>query len=437
MTETERAVDDAERAREQGGGGRWFRLPPGRGRLSAGRLGNWRRRLPDELGVLVVLGLLVAGIGIPYPDFLDSDNLLSTAHNSVYISLMACGMVFALAMREVDLSVGGTYAMCLVVGALLMRDGCRARGWRCRWCCSPGSLLGVFNALVTTLLALPSFIVTLGTLMLFRGVGLALADGKQITDLPLDDSFFTLAGGDAAGVPFALWVLLAVDGRSRRCVLTRTRFGARVRAIGSNPDAAAFSGIPVVRTRVQALALSGLTTACAAALALAFYGAGDPTLGQGYELQAIAACIIGGTPLAGGRGSVVGAVAGAMILSVVASGLVFFEVPINWTSFATGGVILVAVAADSALRRGGRATPLNVHRSARATVGCPARPEPVRCGGRDAVITPIAYAVRRARRAGPPRCRRRLRQRRRLRRLRRRQAEHGHRGRQHQPQLRP
>ncbi|MCX4903666.1 hypothetical protein [Streptomyces sp. NBC_00878] len=89
MTETDRAVDDAERAREQGGGGRWFRLSPGR--LPAGRLGNRRRLLPDELGVLVVLALLVAGIGIPYPDFLDSDNLLSTAHNSVCISLMACG----------------------------------------------------------------------------------------------------------------------------------------------------------------------------------------------------------------------------------------------------------------------------------------------------------------------------------------------------------
>ncbi|MFD5854370.1 ABC transporter permease [Streptomyces chartreusis] len=340
MTDTERAVDDAShvpRARERDGGKRW----PGP-----------RRLVRDELGVLLVLALLVAGIGIPYPDFLDTDNLLSTAHNSVYISLMACGMVFALAMREVDLSVGGGYAMCLVVGALLVREGVPP------WLAVPvvlvtGIVLGVFNALVTTLLALPSFIVTLGTLMLYRGVGLALADGRQITDLPLDDSFFTFAGGDPGGVPFALWVLLAVVV-VLAVVLTRTRFGARVRAIGSNPDAAEFSGIPVVRTRIQALALSGFTTACAAALALAFYGAGDPTLGQGYELQAIAACIIGGTPLAGGRGSVVGAVAGAMILSVVAAGLVFFEVPINWTSFATGGVILVAVAADSALRRSGR-----------------------------------------------------------------------------------
>ncbi|MDQ1034918.1 hypothetical protein QFZ75_001334 [Streptomyces sp. V3I8] len=179
MTGTDPAVDGAGRAREPGGAGGGRRSGPPRGRWRAGRLSPGR--LPDELGVL-----------------------LTTAHNSVYISLMACGMVFALAMREVDLSVGGGYAMCLVVGALL-----------------------------------------------FRGVGLALADGKQITDLPLDDSFFTLAGGDAGGVPFALWVLPAVAG-GLTVVLTRTRFGARARAVGSNPDAAAFSGIPVVRTRVEA-----------------------------------------------------------------------------------------------------------------------------------------------------------------------------------------
>ncbi|WP_268817744.1 ABC transporter permease [Streptomyces sp. 3213.3] len=148
-------ADDAERAREQGGGQSRLKPVP-------------RRWVRDEFGVLLVLGLLIAGIGIPYPDFLDTNNLLSTAHNSVYISLMACGMVFALSMREVDLSVGGSYAMCLVVGALLVRDGTPP------WLAVPvmlvtGIALGMFNALVTTLLALPSFIVTLGTLMLFRG----------------------------------------------------------------------------------------------------------------------------------------------------------------------------------------------------------------------------------------------------------------------------
>jgi len=103
--------------------------------------------------------------------------------------------------------------------------------------------------------------------------------------------------------------------------------------------------------RVAAMGVCGLTAGLAAVLSLAFYAAGDPTIGNGYELTAIAACIIGGTPLAGGRGSVPGAAVGNLLLSVVAAGLVFFRVPINWTTFATGAVILAAVGFDALLRR--------------------------------------------------------------------------------------
>jgi ribose transport system permease protein len=124
-----------------------------------------------------------------------------------------------------------------------------------------------------------------------------------------------------------------------------------VRAIGSNPDAAAFTGIPINRVRILTLGLSGLMAGVAGTVALAFFISGDPTLGFGFELTAIAAAIIGGTPLAGGRGSVPGAMVGALILSVVTSSLVFFRIPINWNSFATGAVILLAVVADALLRR--------------------------------------------------------------------------------------
>lgn len=240
--------------------------------------------------------------------------------------------------------------MGVVVGALLIRDG-----WN-PWAAALAVLalsafVGALNGAVTTYLRLPSFIVTLATSMLLRGVGLALAEGRQITDLPQDHAFFTvLGGGGSLGVPNAVWVCaLAVVALT--VVFTRTRFGARVRAIGSNPEAAEFGGLPVTRTRIAALALSGLMAGIAAVLALAFFIAGDPTIGQGYELTAIAAAIIGGTPLKGGTGSVLGAAAGTLILGVVTAALVFFEVPINWTTFATGGVILVAVGAAPLLRR--------------------------------------------------------------------------------------
>lgn len=303
----------------------------------------------EELGVGSALVLLVIVVGSAVPGFLAPSNLLSIGESSVSVGLMACGMVFALAMREVDLSVGGNYALCIVVGAVLIRGGMSP------WLAMVlmlvlAALVGVVNGLITACLGLPSFIVTLAAALLCRGVGLALADGRQIADLPADHTFFVVLGDDVLGVPVAVWTLIAVAG-GLTVILARTRFGVRVRAIGSNPDAAAFSGLPVVRIRVTAMGVSGLMAGVAAVLSLAFYVAGDPTIGNGYELTAIAACIIGGTPLAGGRGSVPGAAIGNLLLTTVAASLVFFRVPINWTTFATGAVILVAVGFDALLRR--------------------------------------------------------------------------------------
>lgn len=309
----------------------------------------YRRLLPDELGVGLVLVVLVVGVGIAHPDFLVPGSLLSTAQSSVYVGLMACGMVFPLAMREVDLSVGGVYSLGIVVGALLVRSGMSP------WVALPcvlalSAVLGALNGVITTYLKLPSFIVTLASALLFRGAALAMANGKQISGLPQDNSFFTVVGGDLGGAPTSVWVLLAAT-IVLTVVFTRTRFGMRVRAIGSNPDAAEFSGLPIARTRILALSLSGLMAGLSSTLGMAFYIAGDPTVGNGYELTAIAACIIGGTPLSGGRGSVPGAMIGNLILTSVATALVFFQVPINWTTFATGAVILIAVAFDSLVRR--------------------------------------------------------------------------------------
>ncbi len=309
----------------------------------------YRRVVRDEFGVVLVLVVLVVAVGIAQPDFLRVSNLLSTAQSSVYVGLMACGLVFPLAMREVDLSLGGTYALGIVAGAVLIRGGLSP------WLAVVAilvlaTLLGCLNGVVTTYLRLPSFIVTLASAMLFRGVALALADGKQISGMPAEHGLFDVVGGKVAGVPTSVWVLVLATA-VLTVLFTRTRFGARVRAIGSNPDAAEFSGLPIARTRITALGLSGFMGGVAAVLGLAFFTAGDPTVGNGYELTAIAACIIGGTPLAGGRGSVPGAMVGNLILTTVAASLVFLQVPINWTTFATGAVILLAVAFDSVLRR--------------------------------------------------------------------------------------
>jgi ribose/xylose/arabinose/galactoside ABC-type transport system permease subunit len=308
-----------------------------------------RQWLRDEAGVLIVLVALVLIVGAFHRDFLITGNLTEIARQSSYIGILAIGMVFALAMREVDLSVGGTYALTIVVGALLMRHGVNP------WLAAVlavllGGVLGFLNGLFTTYVRVPSFIATLGTLSLYRGLALALSHGQQVGGLDQNAALFQIVGGDILGLPGAVWVLV-LAAVLMTVVFTRTRFGAQIRAVGSNPDAAEFTGLPVNRIRIKALTVTGLFAGLSGVLALSFFVAGDPTVGSGYELMAIAAAIIGGTPLRGGTGSVPGAVIGSLILSVVAASLVFFSVPINWTTFATGGVILLAVALDSGLRQ--------------------------------------------------------------------------------------
>lgn len=308
-----------------------------------------RVRLLEEVGVIAVLLVLVAVVGGFRNDFLDSGNLLEIARQSSYIGILAIGMVFALAMREVDLSVGGTYALTIVAGALLIRDGLSP--WLAAiLAIGLGGVLGFVNGLFTTYVRVPSFIATLGTLSLYKGLALALSRGQQVGGLDQDHPLFQIVGGKILGLPGAVWALV-LTAAVMTVLFTRTRFGAQIRAVGSNPEAAAFTGIPVNRIRIKALTVTGLLAGLSGVLALSFFVAGDPTVGQGYELMAIAAAIIGGTPLRGGTGSVPGAAIGSLILSVVAAALVFFSVPINWTTFATGGVILLAVALDSALRQ--------------------------------------------------------------------------------------
>jgi ribose transport system permease protein len=170
-----------------------------------------------------------------------------------------------------------------------------------------------------------------------------------VVNLPAENSFFTKLGGNTFGVATSVWVF-GIVVILLTALLRLTPFGYRVRSIGSNPEAAAFSGISIPRVRVQALVLVGLLAGLGGALGLAFFISGDPNIGTGFELQAIAAAVIGGTPLRGGSGTAFGAAFGAILLSVVSSGLLFFNVPLNWTSFATGAVILLAVSLDSLVR---------------------------------------------------------------------------------------
>ncbi|HVV56761.1 MAG TPA: ABC transporter permease [Gaiellaceae bacterium] len=303
----------------------------------------------DSASVLAATVVLAVVVGLFHHSFLDRANLLSILQQSVYIGILAAGMSFLLAMRELDLSVGSNFGLSLIVSALLMQHG-----WT-PWLAGlmavlVGGSFGFVNALAVQVFRIPTIVATLATLSMGRGLALALTSGQQVVDLPAGSSFFTFLGGTTLGVATSVWVLAAVVV-VLTVVLRTTPFGYRVRSIGSNPEAATFSGISVGVVRMQALVLIGLLAGLAGALGLAFFISGDPNIGSGFELQAIAAAVIGGTPLRGGSGTVFGAVVGTILLTVVANGLVFFDVPLNWSSFATGAVILLAVALDSLVRR--------------------------------------------------------------------------------------
>jgi ribose transport system permease protein len=326
---------DSDPGAPDGAPGRGAAAPP----LLALRAAGGRALEFESNSVLAATVLLALGIGVLHPEFFAWSQIKDVLAQSVYVGILAAGMAFLISMRELDLSVGSMFGLTLIVSALLMRDG--TSPWF-------AAALGV------QFIAIPAIVATLATLSMFRGLALALSDGQQVTGVPADSSFFTFLAGDALGLPVSVWVLVAT-GALLTAVLRLTPFGYRVRSIGSNPKAAAFSGISIARVRVQALVLMGLLAGLAGIMGLAFFQSGDPNVGTGFELQAIAAAIIGGTPLRGGSATVAGAMVGAILLGVVNSGLVYFDVPINWSAFATGAVILAAVSLDSLLRRRRRA----------------------------------------------------------------------------------
>jgi ribose transport system permease protein len=316
-------------------------------RTSLGDVG--RRVLEVESNsVLVATIAVIVFIGIFHPDFLEWGQLKEIVQNAAYVGIIACGMAFLLSMREIDLSVGSMFGLTLIISAIFMQHGMNPWLAACIGVLL-GGVMGLINAILVQYIAIPAIVATLATLSMYRGLSQALSDGEQVTGLPQGNSFFTFLGGDFAGLPVSVWVLILVTA-VMTAVLRFTPYGYRVRSIGSNPEAATFSGISIPRVRVQTLVIVGVLCGISGMLGLAFFTSGDPNIGSGFELTAIAAAVIGGTPLRGGSATCVGAVLGSILLSAVNSGLAYFNVPVNWSQFATGLVILVAVALDSLVR---------------------------------------------------------------------------------------
>lgn len=306
-------------------------------------------RLPDEIGVIVALLVMVAIIGVARPNFLSAQNMFTLLGHATFLGMLAIGMVFLLAIREIDLSVGWMFNYSAVVAALLLTSGIDP------WIAfvagiAFGALLGLVNGIIAVGLRLPAIIVTLGTYSMFQGLSLVMNQGRAIVPSDTSSFFFSIFKIKLFGIaPVAGLVFIGL-AIVLHLVLHRTRFGYRVQAVGSNPDAAKLAGIPTGLVRLQTLVIMGAICGLSGAMYIGYRGAIDPIEGSNYVLVVVAAVIIGGTPLSGGHGTVIGAVIGMLIIQVISSGLIFFGIDAKWSTFVTGAVIVLAVSLDQLIK---------------------------------------------------------------------------------------
>jgi len=298
-------------------------------------------RIPEEIGVIIALVGMMAIIGFARPRFLNPINLFSLLGNTTFLGMLAIGMVFLLAIREIDLSVGWMFNFSAVFAALLMVAGIDP--WLAAFAgVLFGAGLGLVNGLIAVTLRLPAIIVTLGTYSMFQGLSLVVNKGRAIVPADQSSSFFSVISDKLFGVvPVAALMFIAL-ALAMHIVLHRTRFGYRVQAVGSNPEAA--------WVRLQTLVLMGAICGLSGVMYVGFRGAIDPNEGSDFVLVVIAAVIIGGTPLSGGHGTIIGAVIGMMIIQVISSGLIFFGIDATWSTFVTGAVTVLAVSLDRLIK---------------------------------------------------------------------------------------
>lgn len=295
----------------------------------------------------LTLFALFVGLCIASPHFLTTTNLSSVVRQTAVINIMALGMTMIIIGGGIDLSVGSILAMGGLLGSMAM-----AKGVPIIPAVFVGILTGLFcgflNGLMTTQLRINPFIVTLGTLGIYRGVALIISNGLPVHNLPPEFSY--LGEGTLLGIPF-VWFLLVVCAVIVHIVLERTKHGRYVFAIGSNPEAALYAGIPTSFHTMTVYTIGGALTGLAGMIEASRLMTGQPTAGQGYELQAIAAVVIGGGSLRGGEGTVIGTLVGAFIMGLLANGSDLLGISPYLQQAIIGAVIIAAVAVDELRKR--------------------------------------------------------------------------------------
>lgn len=335
MSTTDTTDEAAQRASKSPEGGR-----------QRGRLREFFDR-NDQLGVGIALVLLIVLMAIIAPYFWSVGNLLEVMRQVSAIAIIAAGGTFVILTAGIDLSVGSALGVTAMT-AIVCADAGLPAIVSILCALGAGVLIGAVNGVFIARFALPAFIVTLAALTYLRGIVYVGTEGTTL--IPERVDYAWIGQGALFGVPYAVLIMIAVYVAGW-FLLNRTVFGRQVYAIGGNVEAARLSGIPVRRVIMATYIISGVSAGIAGLIVASRLESAVPDLGTGYELNAIAAIVLGGTSLMGGRGSLAGTFIGALFIAVLSNGMTLMNVASFYQQIIMGVVILLAVLIDR-LRRG-------------------------------------------------------------------------------------
>ncbi len=299
------------------------------------------RSIFSEMQALIVLIILIIIAALLSPVFLTVTNLLNILLEVAVTAILAIGQTYIIILAEIDLSVGATLGLSAAVTAGFLSHGNLVVGLIIGMIV--GLAAGLINGLLVTIGKLPSFIATLGTMTAFAGLTLVITQGNPITIT--SNSFQYIGQGFIAGVPFPVWLMVILYVLFW-FLLHRTHFGRYVFATGGNEEASRLSGINVKKVKLLSFIMAGVLSAIAGFILTARLSSAEPTAGSGMELDSIAAVILGGTSLTGGKGGLIGTVIGAIILGVLDNGMNLLNVSAFYQGVAKGVIILLAVLLD-------------------------------------------------------------------------------------------
>lgn len=306
----------------------------------------------DEFGIFISLIFIGVVLSLATEYFASPKNLIQVLRQTAYVATMAVGMLFVVSQGDIDISVAAIYNLSVIIMATAMEMGMDP-AWTIPFGIVVGAILGFVNGILMVTLKLPALIITLGTMSIYRSLSLVISSATTVADFPNKEHwFFTIVGGKIfGGQVHASVVILLIVAVIGNIIYVHTKYGRHVCAVGANTRAAQYAGLKVDKIRVISMTLCGAIAAISGMGTLAFLRAADPSFGAGSEMMVIASTIIGGASLAGGSGSVVGAVIGALMVSVIRNGLTLMGVSPYWQGTITGITIIGAVALDYIIKR--------------------------------------------------------------------------------------